>query len=258
MTTPGPDILVACPRCGRRAFIPTRASGNTAGARLWTDGAMRARHWSEQPAFTRCRRCGGFYWLEEQQVGTSNASTRGFSLGCLTSTVLSAVLVFLVFPRAGLCELFLLVNLVLAALLVPWLAWRERFRVPERLPEADLLAALDAGLGDTPARELRLRRDAWWAANDAARVRPGATPPARSARSAEATANLVRLRELLDASTPEGRLMKAEASRQLGDFEAALAWLDAPFEEFQAMVAQTIRALARRQETTVAEVPFPD
>jgi hypothetical protein len=171
--------------------------------------------------------------------------------------LLSLGVAALFFPRMRFPERLLLAAMVFLAFMVLWQVWRHLARVPERLSEADLLAALDAGCGDTRERELRLRRDAWWAANDSARV-PSGVPPPRAERSAAATANLVRLRELLDASLPGEQLMKAEASRQLGDFEVALALLDAPFEDFQRTVADTIRALALRQETTVAEVLFPE
>lgn len=39
---PGPDQIVACPRCGALAKYTTFLSGNTIGALLWTDDSLRA------------------------------------------------------------------------------------------------------------------------------------------------------------------------------------------------------------------------
>jgi hypothetical protein len=253
--TPGPDILVECPRCGRRARVATLASGNTFGARLWTDGRRVARHGRERPVLTRCKGCGGYYWLEDHRVGTVSHGGWLLNVGCLSSFILVGALAALG-SRPGTLTL---TGALFAVLLGPWLVWsvwRRGRLVPELLPSQDILAALAAGLGSTPERELRLRRDAWWAANEPARVHGQSVPPV--APSPAETANMVRLRELLDASVPAQRLMKAEVSRQLGAFEAALALLTPPFEGEDAFVAERIRALASEQERAVAEVPTPE
>ena len=46
------------------------ASGNTFGARQWTDGKMEAPMLPDLPRVTRCHACGGFFWVERaRQLG---------------------------------------------------------------------------------------------------------------------------------------------------------------------------------------------
>lgn len=65
---PGPDLIVACPHCGALGRQQTLLSGNTVGAVYWTDGKCEAPMLPDLPAVTRCRSCGGFYWLAEARV----------------------------------------------------------------------------------------------------------------------------------------------------------------------------------------------
>jgi len=65
---PGPDEIIACPRCGGLAKRPTLISGNTFGAIFWTDGKMLAPMLPHLPAITRCAQCQQFYWLDDARV----------------------------------------------------------------------------------------------------------------------------------------------------------------------------------------------
>ena len=56
---PGPDQIVACPKCNGLAKYRTLLSGNTFGARVWTDGKQDApdrRHCDGQAGRARSRR----------------------------------------------------------------------------------------------------------------------------------------------------------------------------------------------------------
>ena len=54
---PGPLDLHRCPACGKDFFDPTLASGNTIGARAWTDGKFDAPMLPETPPFVACPTC---------------------------------------------------------------------------------------------------------------------------------------------------------------------------------------------------------
>lgn len=45
--------------------VPTLLSGNTLGARWWTDGRMIAPMLPSLPAITRCHGCGRYFWISE-------------------------------------------------------------------------------------------------------------------------------------------------------------------------------------------------
>lgn len=65
---PGPEQILECPKCRALVMVSTLASGNTFGAKWWTDGKMEAPMMREQPAITECSGCGDFYWLSDAKV----------------------------------------------------------------------------------------------------------------------------------------------------------------------------------------------
>jgi hypothetical protein len=70
---PGPDHILTCPTCKTHIRLPTLQSGNTFGARHWTDGYMHAPMLPQQPSITRCRECDTFFWLSDaEKVGEFN------------------------------------------------------------------------------------------------------------------------------------------------------------------------------------------
>jgi ribosomal protein L7/L12 len=128
--------------------------------------------------------------------------------------------------------------------------WAELPAVRE-LPEAELLAALAAGVtrGRDEERELRLR--AWWAGNDPYRV-PGAAWKPFAEREPAARDNLRVLLELFDPEQPLEHWMKAEALRELERFDEARALLvwEPPQPELHE-VAEHLRALVERRAPEV-------
>lgn len=68
--TPGPTIIRQCSACGNHIAQHTIGSGNTFGARFWTDGKRDAPMLPDQPWLVRCRHCNTLVWIDEQkQVG---------------------------------------------------------------------------------------------------------------------------------------------------------------------------------------------
>ncbi len=65
---PGPDKVIECPKCKGLARVFTLISGNTFGARRWTDGKMIAPMLPSPPAITKCQHCGHYYWISDAKV----------------------------------------------------------------------------------------------------------------------------------------------------------------------------------------------
>ncbi len=62
---PGPDRVIECAPCKTLMRVPTLLSGNTFGARWWTDGKMIAPMLPMPPTITRCHGCGRYFWIAE-------------------------------------------------------------------------------------------------------------------------------------------------------------------------------------------------
>lgn len=67
---PGPDIVVACPKCGALARHPTLISGYTVGSQVRTDGKRNSPTAHGPPHVAHCPACDAIYWTDEaRQVG---------------------------------------------------------------------------------------------------------------------------------------------------------------------------------------------
>lgn len=79
--SPGPTIVRECCACGKNIAQYTIRSGNTIGARFWTDGARDAPMLRDQPWLVKCPHCRTLVWIDEQkQVGVIDprgSETRG-------------------------------------------------------------------------------------------------------------------------------------------------------------------------------------
>ena len=65
--TPGPTIIRECSACGKHIAQHTIASGNTFGARFWTDGKRSAPMLPDQPWLVKCQHCDTLIWIDEQR-----------------------------------------------------------------------------------------------------------------------------------------------------------------------------------------------
>jgi hypothetical protein len=216
---PGPDIIIACLNCGALATVPSLLSGNTIGARWWTDGKMEAMMLPQYPEITKCHGCAAFYWVSDaRRIGEIDYNDDS--------------------KRREVPE-----------------AWRDAENIRE-LSEDEYLQAIAGGLGKPRKRELYLRTRAWWAGNDAFRTpetdKPGQPAPPRSPA---ATANLERLFKLLRTKDITERLLKGEAARQLGRFKEAWDILWFAFPKQYLRVAAFLRDLIRNKDTIVRQIP---
>lgn len=62
---PGETIYRECPSCDGLLTERTLLSGNTIGARYWTDGKMEAPMFPANPDLVRCAHCQNLLWLPE-------------------------------------------------------------------------------------------------------------------------------------------------------------------------------------------------
>lgn len=63
---PGPTIVRKCKNCEGFLIEETLASGNTFGARFWTDGKREAPMLPDYPWLAQCPHCKAVFWLDEQ------------------------------------------------------------------------------------------------------------------------------------------------------------------------------------------------
>ena len=63
---PGPTLVFKCPKCENFTTRGSLLSGNTMGARMFSDGKIIAEMLPEFPAITKCWNCNTFYWLDNK------------------------------------------------------------------------------------------------------------------------------------------------------------------------------------------------
>ena len=71
----GEDLLIACPYCGKEHIQETLMSGNTRGARYWTDGKRDAPMLPTMPVLTRCDSCKTFFHVDDAEILVADAIT---------------------------------------------------------------------------------------------------------------------------------------------------------------------------------------
>ena len=65
---PGPTLIKQCAGCAQPFAQETLASGNTFGAKYWTDGKTEAPMLPDQPALIKCPHCQALLWIEAQNL----------------------------------------------------------------------------------------------------------------------------------------------------------------------------------------------
>jgi len=69
--TEGPDCIYKCLGCGNHLTKGSIASGNTFGAKIYSDGKRIAPNLPEFPDLTQCKKCNTFLWLRKiKESGT--------------------------------------------------------------------------------------------------------------------------------------------------------------------------------------------
>ncbi|RKG90695.1 hypothetical protein D7W82_03060 [Corallococcus sp. CA049B] len=292
---PGPDIVLACPRCGAIHRRHSLASGNTFGAVLWTDGWRDAPMLPLPPVVSRCTACQRVFWLDRaHELGRLPFWERSNSVTLVTLEAAGErrVEVMQLLRRASgesLLEVKRRIDTLPTELgryfrRAEAKAFAARFeqvgaRVslreettgeppPETPPtewksapfiqapdETAYLEALADGLGKEPKEEQELRLHAWWSSN--APYRQGASWEPFSRRSPGARDNLLALVGLLSPNDALQRLLRAEALRELECFEEAKALRSEEFPDPLKASARFIQELALQCRCEVRQLPSP-
>jgi hypothetical protein len=214
---PGPTELIGCPTCGGPLKRKTWLSGNTFGAKLYTDGRQVAPMMPWHPPVCRCPHCSAFFWLANAlEVGVVNADEE------------SAV-------RSEL---------------------RDQLALSEP-SEADYHEAIRTGLAKDREQERQLRILAWWRSNDVFRELESATisVPSDLTKRRENLESLLAL--LAKDGHPEAVIMRAELLRELGECDTACAVLDGLRDPNLNWVATQLRELCEKRDTQVRELVMP-
>jgi len=215
---PGPDIIISCPHCKGLAKHMSLVSGNTFGAKLWTDGKQIAPMLPRPPAVVKCCHCRGFYWLHQAKaIGKVSWETSDWQP-----------------PRLN----------------------RESAPEIKELTEKEYYAAIEAKLAKTKAEEIALRRLAWWRKNDAFRGRARKNDGKVGVPKGAASANLQALVGLIPGTRMSDRIMKAEILRELGEFKSAIKVLTTVTASNYSWVVRQIKELCKSKNTRVKELKF--
>ncbi len=78
------DLYFECPMCSTYTSRPSLVSGNTFGARLYSDGKQDSPMLPDFPGITKCFNCGNIYWLNQStqcEVKGNKAIQRAEILG---------------------------------------------------------------------------------------------------------------------------------------------------------------------------------
>lgn len=214
----GADQVIACPHCETLARMQTIASGNTFGARTWTDGKTIAPMLPSIPFITKCHNCTRFFWLTNAKV-----------IGEVPYWATNLDTEFLE-------------------------TWINAERV-KTLTESEYLEAIELNDAPTKIDALNLRICAWQAGNDIQRSIESKMIPSQTTqvRSLQAITNMEWLLEGFNTKDHHQQLMKAEVLRELERFAESLQILESEFPVQLQAPKQFIRDLASKKEARVQE-----
>lgn len=202
----GPDKYYKCPNCGAYLYTHTLLSGNTFGAKVYSDGKMFAPMLPEYPNITKCGGCGTILMLSRLEP---------FSEETLS------------YPQEEIAKISL------------WEKWKSlisgtrreakpspRYYECEHLSMDDLYRAIDV----FPEIELYIRLMIWRGYNDRVTGRTFVYSPSEDLRvnynlldSKEYKSNCLALLNLLNKDNREQRMLLAELYRNLGNFKECMA-----------------------------------
>jgi hypothetical protein len=180
---PGPIYIYKCPHCGNILRNDSLLSGNTFGAKRYSDGRIIAPMLSENPDLTKCKQCHTFFWLSKLiEIGSIDYSARK--------------------ERTNISY-----------------EWRYA-KNAEFLNISDYFKALAQGLAENKGEEIYIRKKIWWAYND--RIRNSENIFKSKNDEKRWADNVNKLLALLDKTNVNEQIMRAEIHRNLGNFEQCI------------------------------------
>ena len=232
---PATPLMRLCPKC-RAPFREARISSfNTIGLERYTDGKVSGPYVQDFHRLCVCPECSLPVWLED---AVKLGEFRGYSTCPIPAFLLRD------------CPRPVQSDDVTGEGYHPDPEW-EATKYCRDPALGDYLSALEEK-GIAREREIYLRIELFWLANDRARL--GRT---ELELPQEARANIYALFNLLDDADEHERLLKAEAARELGQFELAVTLLTFPFRDRDLECdASVITELARQKTALVKRFPI--
>lgn len=221
---PGPTIIKSCPHCKGLAKEKTLASGNTFGAKWWTDGAFRARMLPGTPDLIKCQLCSSVAWLSDCEEVDRFSTYHGFR------------------PSLSDAEKKEIEDEKKKQAL-----YKDAPYIEEASPD-EMVAFIETN-DLTDDEELSLRVRAWRKWNDSRRLSDQYNPMKQSERE-----NLAVVASQLSERS-ECRLLHAEAERELGNLKVARELIiSGEFPKAEESVAQQILELIEAQDSQVCQI----
>ena len=175
----GPNYIYKCPNCDNILRKGSLMSGNTFGAKIFSDGKRIAPMNPEFPDITKCKKCNTIFWLSKlKEIGT-------FEWGDIVQS-----------------------------------NW-ENADNAEFLNIEDYFRYLNEGHPENEQEESFIRQLIWWAYND--KKREGQELFIDESDQLRWAENVQKLKKLFNQSDINQKIMIAEMSRNLGDFENCIS-----------------------------------
>ena len=213
---PGPDTIYQCPQCDSLISVGSLMSGNTFGAKLYSDGRLVAPRMPEFPKITRCSKCKTIFWISKAK----KIDQRGFGIADL----LEGTLEDQKYQNSQTARFLSLQQYILALEIPICTSFEDEFYIRKRL----------WWYFNDKARDGKIRTKLWWHFIDMLRNRkPLFIFKFNCQRWSE---NINRLMELLDSEDVNQRIMIAELNRNLGNFEKCMDLLNSiEYPEFSSV-----------------------
>ncbi len=213
---PGPDFIIVCPHCKGLAKYMTLMSGNTYGARSWTDGKKIAPMLPHPPTVVKCRHCPECYWLGDAEVigSISEWNNKDYTEN-------------------------------------PAWAFSEYIEEPS---EEEYYRAIETNLARNKEQERQLRILAWWRSNDNYRDTGQTNIEGEDPLSIQNKENLEILADLIGEAGDNERIMKSEILRELGEFDKAIKVLSRVTSHEYSSVIDQLQSLCESKDTCVRKL----
>lgn len=182
---PGPTYVYKCPNCGNLLTKGSLMSGNTFGARMFSDGQRIAPMLPEFPDLTKCKKCDTMFWLSK---------LKKFRTYYDWSSI--------IFISSE---------------------WEnpDKTDKAEFLEIDEYYNAIIKGLAKNRKDERIIRKRIWWAYND--KIRKGQEMFIDESDELRWRENVTKLKALLNQSDINQKILIAEINRNLGDFDNCIS-----------------------------------